>query len=142
MRVRTIGSLLVLFLSFAVNVCATPVHLWSHNYGDSDDQYTDALFTDPAGNVFLVGSFYGSVSIATPYTSLGRRDATAVAEPCGSRLLLFRGSACLASGECVGAIRCDVDATYPDRFPSSGADPASSTPRGYRMSAFRPNTAT
>ena len=75
MRVRTTGSLLVLFLSFAVNVCATPVHLWSHNYGDSDDQYTDALFTDPAGNVFLVGSFYGSVSIATPYTSLGRRDA-------------------------------------------------------------------
>ena len=43
MRVRTTGSLLVLFLSFAANVCATPVHLWSHNYGDSDDQYTDAL---------------------------------------------------------------------------------------------------
>src|SRR4029079_4270329 len=75
MRVRTIGSLLVLCLSFAVNVCATPVHLWSHNYGDSDDQYTDALFTDPGGNVFLVGSFYGSVNTAPPYTSLGRRDA-------------------------------------------------------------------
>ena len=75
MRVRTTGSLLVLFLSFAANVCATPVHLWSHNYGDSDSQFADACFADPFGNVILVGSFYGSVNIATPYTSLGRRDA-------------------------------------------------------------------
>ncbi|HXS09044.1 MAG TPA: hypothetical protein VN852_03585, partial [Candidatus Krumholzibacteria bacterium] len=74
MRALTTLSLLALFL-LAGNVCATPVHLWSHNYGDSDDQFTDALFTDPAGNVFLVGSFYGSINIATPYTSLGRRDA-------------------------------------------------------------------
>lgn len=75
MRARTILLLLVVSFSLAGRVCATPVHLWSHNYGDSDDQYTDALFTDAAGNVFLVGSFYGSINIATPYTSLGRRDA-------------------------------------------------------------------
>jgi hypothetical protein len=36
---------------------------------------TDACFVDKSGNVILVGSFYGAVNIATPYTSLGRRDA-------------------------------------------------------------------
>lgn len=75
MRALTTLSLLALSLFCAGRVHATPVHLWSHSYGDSDDQYTDALFTDSAGNVFLVGSFYGSINIATPYTSLGRRDA-------------------------------------------------------------------
>lgn len=75
MRVRTILSLFVSMLCLAQTLYATPVHLWSHNYGDSDDQFTDALFTDPSGNVFLVGSFYGGINIATPYTSLGRRDA-------------------------------------------------------------------
>jgi hypothetical protein len=75
MRIRTTLSLFVSMLFLSAPVDATPVHLWSHNYGDSDDQFTDACFVDPSGNVILVGSFYGSVNIATPYTSLGRRDA-------------------------------------------------------------------
>src|SRR5262245_37943353 len=75
MRTRTTLSLFISTLLLAQTLYATPVHLWSHSYGDSDDQFTDALFTDAAGNVFMVGSFYGGINIATPYTSLGRRDA-------------------------------------------------------------------
>ncbi len=75
MRALTTLSLLLLILAPAGGVSATPVHLWSHNYGDSDDQYTNAVFADPAGNVLMVGAFYGTINVATQYTSLGRRDA-------------------------------------------------------------------
>jgi hypothetical protein len=59
----------------AATANASPVHLWSHIYGDSDDQFVDACFTDPSGNVIMVGSFYGTINIATSYTAVGARDA-------------------------------------------------------------------
>jgi hypothetical protein len=75
MRIPTICSLLLSTLVLAHTAHATPVHLWSHNYGDLDDQFMGTSFMDPSGNLILCGSFYGSVNIATPYTSLGARDA-------------------------------------------------------------------
>jgi FlgD Ig-like domain len=75
MRTRTAFLLLIPMLLLARVASAIPAHLWSHNYGDFDSQYAGACFADPSGNVILCGSFYGSVNIATPYTSLGRRDA-------------------------------------------------------------------
>ena len=53
---------------------ATPVYLWSHTYGDSENQFAGACFADVFGNTVLCGSFYGSINITTPFTSFGRRD--------------------------------------------------------------------
>jgi len=75
MRTQTTLSLFLSMLLVAHAVHATPVHLWSHNYGDFNDQFMGTGVADPSGNVLLFGSFYGSVNIATSYTSLGRRDA-------------------------------------------------------------------
>jgi hypothetical protein len=75
MRTQTTLSLFLSTLLLAHAVHATPVHLWSHNYGDFNDQFVGACFADPSGNVILCGSFYGSMNIAQPYTSLGARDA-------------------------------------------------------------------
>jgi hypothetical protein len=64
MRTRTTLSLLLCMLVLAVTANASPVHLWSHIYGDSDDQFVDACFTDPSGNIIMVGSFYGTINMA------------------------------------------------------------------------------
>jgi hypothetical protein len=59
----------------SVTANASPVHLWSHHYGDTDDQFVDACFADRFGNVIMVGSFYGTMNIVTSYVSVGARDA-------------------------------------------------------------------
>jgi len=75
MRTRIAFLLLIPMLLLARVAFATPAYLWGHNYGDFDSQFAGACFADASGNVILCGSFYGSVNIVTPYTSLGRRDA-------------------------------------------------------------------
>jgi len=54
--------------------CTGP-HLWSHRFGDSQDQAAQRLATDGAGNVVVTGYFEGSIDFGGgPLTSAGDRD--------------------------------------------------------------------
>src|SRR5882672_4402237 len=68
MRLRTLACC-SLFLLLAPVVHAVPAYTWGHGYGDEDAQSLMAVATDPAGNVLLCGSFYGSITIKTTLTA-------------------------------------------------------------------------
>ncbi len=75
MRLRT-ALLFLLTLSLSASIAHAELNaLWNHNYGDELTQYVNACVADPSGNMVICGSFYGSINITTPLTSLGRRDA-------------------------------------------------------------------
>ncbi|MEO7328192.1 MAG: hypothetical protein ABI193_06420 [Minicystis sp.] len=38
-------------------------HQWSKTFGDSDEQWVDAVAVDPAGNVLILGSFLGTMNL-------------------------------------------------------------------------------
>jgi hypothetical protein len=49
---------------FVAKFDATGKHLWSERFGDPDMQYGYAIALDAAGNVFLTGSFVGTINFA------------------------------------------------------------------------------
>jgi hypothetical protein len=49
MRTQAALSLMLCTLFLAAATQAAPVHLWSHKYGDFDDQFADACVAGPAG---------------------------------------------------------------------------------------------
>ena len=73
MSLRFLLSLSIACL-FASVARGTPAHVWSHNYGDAEDQYFSNCFTDVFGNIILCANFRGSIDIVTPYTAVGSRD--------------------------------------------------------------------
>ena len=66
---------LALFISAAIalpsSTRAAAAYSWAHSYGDELTQTIAAVSTDPAGNVLLCGSFYGTVTFSTSMSSLG-----------------------------------------------------------------------
>jgi hypothetical protein len=60
---------------FVVKLDASGNHVWSKLHGDSDIQVATAIAVDGAGNVFVAGLFYGSVSFGGPtLSSAGQTD--------------------------------------------------------------------
>ncbi|MDC0741479.1 hypothetical protein [Polyangium mundeleinium] len=56
-------------------------HLWSKCFGDSNSQYATATATDSAGNIFLAGSFRGTVDFGGgPLTGMGPNHDAFVAK--------------------------------------------------------------
>jgi len=53
---------------------APPTHAWSHAYGDDVSQYALGIDLDPSGNVLLAATFYGSITMVSPWSSLGAKD--------------------------------------------------------------------
>src|SRR5690349_13691357 len=52
-----------------------PSHLWSQRFGDASFQNGYSVATDPAGNVYIGGTFQGSVNFGgSTLTSLGSND--------------------------------------------------------------------
>lgn len=50
-------------------------HLWSHGWGDTDNQEGAALAVDPAGDVYVTGLLYGTMNLGGgPLTSAGNWD--------------------------------------------------------------------
>ncbi len=50
-------------------------HLWSHSYGDADNQYSVVLSLDNTGSVFISGTYQGSIDLGGgPLNSAGSTD--------------------------------------------------------------------
>lgn len=50
-------------------------HLWSHGWGDSDNQFGGPLAVDPSGDVYVAGILYGTMDLGGgPLTSAGNWD--------------------------------------------------------------------
>jgi uncharacterized protein (AIM24 family) len=46
---------------FVAKLDASGAHVWSERFGDTADQYAEAIALDSAGNVLVTGSFYGDL---------------------------------------------------------------------------------
>ena len=65
----------VWILSAGVARAQAPSHLWSQRFGDVSFQNGYSVATDPAGNVYIGGTFQGSVNFGgSTLTSLGSND--------------------------------------------------------------------
>jgi hypothetical protein len=86
MRLRILACCALLPTFFAPVAHAVPAYTWGHGYGDEDVQTLSAVATDPAGNVLLCGSFYGSITIKTTLTAglLGSDFLVAKLDPDGA----------------------------------------------------------
>ncbi len=61
---------------FLVKYTGSGGHLWSHRYGDANDQWPASVATDPSGEILLGGWYSGSLDFGGgPHTSLGANDA-------------------------------------------------------------------
>ncbi len=67
--------------AFVVKLTKDGAHVWSHLYGDSAFQEASAVAADSGGNVYVAGTFFGSISFdggATSLLSVGAQDVFVV----------------------------------------------------------------
>ena len=65
-----LAPIAAIFLCVAISTTrATPTNMWSHSYGDDNEQFFSAVSVDPSGNVIICGYFHGSMTIKTTMVS-------------------------------------------------------------------------
>ncbi len=75
--------------AFVSKLDSSGVHIWSKRFGDGENQDGLSVAADAAGNIFLAGSFAGTLSDlgTSPFTSAGSRDIfVAKISPSGEHL--------------------------------------------------------
>ena len=71
MHLRALAFFISAAIALPSSTRAAAAYNWAHSYGDELTQTIAAVSTDPAGNVLLCGSFYGTVTFSTSMSSLG-----------------------------------------------------------------------
>ena len=65
----------LLAITLATQSIAQPIHFWSHSFGNTSEDLGNAVAVDAAGNVFLTGTFNGTVDFGGGnLTSVGTDD--------------------------------------------------------------------
>jgi hypothetical protein len=89
MRFKTCFFITIIALLIAPNVwAATPIHLWSHGYGDAQHNGGYCVAVDDLGNVVIGGVFLGTIDFGGgPLTCPGQSDAfVAKFDPSGAHI--------------------------------------------------------